>query len=321
MNAIAPKRIRAQAAAWVTDLHGPKRDATLESRVRRWVAADPRHAAAFELATDAWERSAQPAGSPSPPIHLDQLPRRSRLPLYAAAAAVCAILLVTLYFFEDASLRTAPGEQRTVALSDGTEVTLSANTRLRIHYDRNTRFVALERGEALFQVMHHEPRPFVVGIDAHKVIAIGTTFDVRREDGASAAFTVTLVDGRVAVERNEAPNTLPPTSGSGVTVLDVGERLHRAEGSADRLDRPSLERVTAWQKGELIFDDVSLQEAVREFNRYGAARITLVDSASAQYRVGGVFRIGDPGSFALAMTNAYPLRMSRRGQDIVLEPK
>jgi hypothetical protein len=34
-----------------------------------------------------------------------------------------------------------------------------------------------------------------------------------------------------------------------------------------------------------------------------------------------VFRIGDPGSFALAMTNSYPLRMSRRGQDIVLEPK
>jgi transmembrane sensor len=315
------KRIRAQAAVWVTDLHGPKRDAALEFRVRRWIAADPRHAAAFELATNAWERSAQPTGSPSPQIDWEQVPRRSRLPLYAAAGAVCAILLVTLYFLQDTSLRTAPGEQRTVALSDGTEVTLSANTRLTIHYDKDTRFVALEQGEALFQVMHHERRPFVVGIDAHKVIAVGTTFDVRREDGAAAAFTVTLVDGRVAVERNEAPNTLPATSGSGVTVLDVGERLRRAEGSADHLDRPSLERVTAWQKGELIFDDVSLREAVREFNRYGAAQITLAESVSAQYRVGGVFRIGDPGSFALAMTNSYPLRMSLRGRDILLDPK
>lgn len=315
------KRIRAQAALWVTDLHGPKRDAALEARVQRWIAADPRHSAAFELATDAWERSALPAGAPLSQIDWEPVPRRPRLPLYAAAGAVCGILLVTLYFFKDTSLRTEPGEQRTVALSDGTEVTLSANTRLTIHYDKDTRFVALERGEALFQVMHHEPRPFVVGIDAHKVIALGTTFDVRREDGAAAAFTVTLVEGRVAVERNDAPNTLPSTSGSGVTVLDAGERLHRAEGSTDRLDRPSLERVTAWQKGELIFDDVSLREAVTEFNRYGAAQITVADSVAAQYRVGGVFRIGDPSSFALAMTNSYPLRMSRRGQDIVLEPK
>lgn len=315
------KRIRAQAAVWVTDLHGPKRDESLESRVRRWIAANPRHAAAFELATAAWERSGQPAGAISPQIDWERAPRRTRLPLYAAAGTVCTILLVALYFLKDTSLRTAPGEQRTVALSDGTEVTLSANTRLTIHYDKSTRFVALEGGEALFKVMHHEPRPFVVGIDAHKVIAIGTTFDVRREFGAAAAFTVTLVEGRVAVERNEAPNTLPTASGSGVTVLDAGERLHRAEGSADRLDRPSLERVTAWQKGELIFDDVSLQEAVIEFNRYGATQIALATSVSGEYRVGGVFRIGDPSSFALAMTNSYPLRMSRRGLDIVLEPK
>jgi transmembrane sensor len=321
LNAIAPKRIRAQAAAWVTDLHGPKRDAALESRVRRWIAADSRHAAAFELATDAWQRSGQPLGAPLPRIEREPVQRPSRVPLWATAAAVSAVLLVTLYFATDPSLRTGPGEQRTVDLSDGTEVTLSANTRLAIHYDKDTRFVALEQGEALFQVMHQEPRPFVVGIDAHKVIAIGTVFDVRREDGAAAAFTVTLVDGRVAVERQEAPNILPAISGSGVTVLAAGERLHRVEGSVDRLDRPSLERVTAWQKGELIFDDVSLREAVREFNRYGAAQINLADSVAAQYRVGGVFRIGDPGSFALAMTNSYPLRMSRRGRDIVLEPK
>jgi len=47
LNRIAPRRIRVQAALWVTDLHGPNRDAALEARVRRWLTEDPRHAAAF----------------------------------------------------------------------------------------------------------------------------------------------------------------------------------------------------------------------------------------------------------------------------------
>src|ERR1700760_1020761 len=57
LNKIAPRRIRRQAALWVTELHAPGRDAALEAKVRRWLAADPRHAAAFELATEAWQRS------------------------------------------------------------------------------------------------------------------------------------------------------------------------------------------------------------------------------------------------------------------------
>jgi ferric-dicitrate binding protein FerR (iron transport regulator) len=57
LNRIAPRRIRAQAARWVTELHGPDRDAKLETRVKGWIAADPRNAAAFELATEAWQKS------------------------------------------------------------------------------------------------------------------------------------------------------------------------------------------------------------------------------------------------------------------------
>ena len=57
LNSIAPRRIRAQAAVWVTELHGPDRNPALEEKVRRWIAADPRHAAAFELATEAWQRT------------------------------------------------------------------------------------------------------------------------------------------------------------------------------------------------------------------------------------------------------------------------
>src|ERR1700739_3569661 len=68
LDRLAPRHIRVQAALWVTDLHGPGRDADLDARVRRWIAEDPRHAAAFDVAPEAWQRSGNlPAPFPKPP--------------------------------------------------------------------------------------------------------------------------------------------------------------------------------------------------------------------------------------------------------------
>ena len=50
---------RAEAAAWVARLHGPNRTQEVEAGLRRWLADDPEHAAAFELLTDTWEKSAR----------------------------------------------------------------------------------------------------------------------------------------------------------------------------------------------------------------------------------------------------------------------
>jgi len=332
LDAIAPRHIRAQAAVWVTDLHGPQRDAKLEARVRRWLAADPRHAAAFELATDAWQRSGNlPAHLPllevTPPpsarstgsAHSARIPRSARVatthPILAGIAVLSGALLATFYLLNDGTLATGPGEQRTVDLSDGTQVTLNANTRLIVRYDQSARTVALTKGEALFTVAKRQPRPFVVLIGARKIIALGTAFEVRRE---ASDFSVTLIEGRIAVEPLAWPDVLPQNPAPGLTLLQPGERLRVATGAPDRLDLPPVERVTAWQKGQLIFDDASLREAAHEFNRYGAHRLTIAANVPDTYRVGGVFRIGDPDSFAQAMANAYPLRITHRRDEIIL---
>jgi transmembrane sensor len=83
-------------------------------------------------------------------------------------------------------------------------------------------------------------------------------------------------------------------------------------------DSPSIDKITAWQRGQLIFDDMSLSEAAAEFNRYGSNKIAIDGRAVGKLRVGGVFRIGDPSSFAEAMANAYHLRIINRGNTIVL---
>src|SRR6266404_5011132 len=264
MDEEIPRLIRAEAAVCVTRLHGPHRDPTLESGFRRWLAGDPSHAAAFELATDAWQRS----GNVATP-----LPTRSE------------------------QLATGPGEQTILTLSDGTQVTMNANSRVLVQFDSRVRRVVLAEGEASFDVTKHQIRPFTVVIGDRKVVALGTSFMVRRDEPGGNAFTVTLLEGRVAVEPLSLPDILPEQSAA-VRVLRPGERLRFADHSPETVDSPSIERVTAWRRGLLIFDDASLSEAAAEFNRYGPVKIAIGDADIGKIRVGGVFKMGDPADFA-----------------------
>ena len=316
LNEMAPRRIRVQAALWVTELHGPDRNAALEERVRRWIAEDPRHAAAFELATDAWQRSG------NLPAHLLKRTRpRASGKALAGMAILCAALITAVYFLRDGTLVTGPGEQRTIELSDGTQVSLNANSRVIVQFDDLVRKVTLVSGEVLFNVIKHQPRPFVVVIGDKKVIAAGTSFVVRREEPTGSAFAVTLVEGRVAIEPITGPDVLPNERATGLKYLNPGERLRFADDSTEKRDSPSIERVLAWQRGKLIFEDTSLSEAAAEFNRYGSNKITIDGPALGKLRVGGVFRIGDPSSFAQAMATAYHLRIISSGTTIILSDK
>ena len=311
--------------------------------MRRWIAADPRHAAAFELATEAWQRSGDlPTHIPQQTLAAARNRSRSRLlgATLAGAAVLCGLLVAALYYLQDPTLVTGPYEQRTVELADGSQVTLNANTRLRLQYDDRLRKVTLARGEAFFHVAKHASRPFIVVAGNRKVIAMGTSFLVRCEDPGSSAFAVTLVEGRVAVEPIGGPDLLPndsavvdaplATSGIGadavhkaslqgldLEVLNRGERLRFAGDTPGVVDAPSIDKVTAWQRGLLIFDDTTLAAAAAEFNRYGSIKISTT-GAAADYRVSGVYGIGDTASFAQAMSLAYHLNVVNRGAEIIL---
>jgi len=321
LNRIAPRRIRVQAALWVTELHGPDRNAALEAKFKQWLAEDPRNAAAFELATDAWQRSGNLPGSLPLGEAVDRNskePRRVSRPVLAGIAVLMAGLVVAIYLARDNTISTGPGEQRTVALTDGTEVSLNANSRVIVQYDERVRRVTLVRGEALFNVVKHQPRPFVVMAGDRKVVAVGTSFVVRRETASGTGFAVTLIEGRVAVEALSEPDFLPAEGAPDVKLLVPGQRIKFAHNKRDAVDSPNLDKVTAWQRGQLIFDDISMQEAAAEFNGYGSRIIVIDDPSVARLRVGGVYRIADPMSFARSMAATYQLRLADDDRTITL---
>ena len=324
-DALELRAIRAQAAVWVTDLHGPERSPELEAALRRWLAEDPRHGKAFELATEAWQSSGSlPAyldqPRPTTPLTSSFSKRTTRASRYTLAGAVALSLLLaaSFYLLTDPTLSTGYAEHKTVALADGTEVTLNANSRLIVNYTDSSVKSRSPKARLLFNVTKHQSRPFVVVIGNRKVIALGTSFDVRREDKGQPSFTVTLIEGRVAVEPLAGPNIIPVAPVGAITLLTPGQRLHFTPMRPTPWTLPPIDKVTAWQHGQLIFEDTSIREAANEFNRYGKRRLTIESSVSDKIRVGGVFRIGDPESFARAMANAYQLRIIESTDEIKL---
>jgi transmembrane sensor len=297
---IPPERL-AEAGVWIARLHGDERDRDLEDAVRQWLQASPVNARAFELATEVWDDAANLRRLV--PLSVSRPAPRRYVSVALAATlvmALAAVAMLALYLYPD-GVRTGVGEQRMLTLTDGTRVYLNTATHIYIRYDRHSRRVELETGEALFDVAKATDRPFRVTAGDGQVTALGTSFVVRREEQRLA---VTLVDGKVTVNQT--------------FTLTPGERLTLAPGEAARLDMPSLEKATAWRRGQVILDDTPLVAAVAEMNRYSPIKLVIEQPEAATLLISGLFQAGDSASFARAVAATYGLTAVNKGDRIVL---
>lgn len=316
---------RAEAAAWVARLHGPNRTNEVEEGLRRWLADDPDHPLAFEQLTDTWERSTRLRRRPIEHVARWELVgfrlRFSRAVLATLAVAVLAIS-GTVYWMHSDVIATGIGELRTLTLEDGTRVHMNADTRLIVRYGKALRQVRLVSGEAFFEVTHDPQWPFVVSVNGRQIRDLGTEFDVLSERNL---LSVTLVEGKVTVTRSAASempslrggrpaegparsSRAPPVARQPIT-LSPGERLTFDASQVPQIDRPSLDLVTAWERGQVVLDATPLADAVAQMNRYSRTRIIL-GPGMRSIRVSGVFELGDSASFAAALARTYHLSES-----------
>ena len=305
-------RVRAEAAAWVAQIHGEEQSPEGEARLRAWLGESDEHRRAFERLTRTWEQAGKIRLRASQDAVAIEPRRRSRFVPWAAAAAMLVLALgVAVYRLRVDAMVTEVGQQRVSVLPDGTRVTLNTNTRIEVNYDEHARRVRLIRGEAWFEVAKNATWPFLVSVDGEIVRALGTSFIVRRD--GTQGISVTLVEGRVSI----TPIDQKAEPGE-AQVLAPGQRLVLSEHSTSAVDRPDLTRVTAWRHGRVEFDATSLDDAAAEMNRYSKTRIILADADLARLSVGGVFRAGDSEEFVRIVTSAFGLRADRQGRDIVL---
>jgi transmembrane sensor len=287
----------AEAAAWLAILHGPNRTADVEKSFSKWLKASAHHSRAFEEATQIWEDSAR---MPRPTRLIS--PRARTSVAHAALALAAGVVLAigcVLAYFRYSGVSTEIGEQRTLALEDGSRIVLNTATRVVVSYGSEARRVELKSGEALFEVARDPDRPFIVTAGSRQIRALGTAFLVRHE---AQRVTVTMVEGKVAVQQ---ANAQPKTA----TILVAGQRLTVDADAPATVDHPALDRALAWQRREIALDDTPLPEAVAEMNRYSERPLVIERPEAARVHVTGLFRAGDSLSFARAVAEAYRLEV------------
>jgi transmembrane sensor len=77
-------------------------------------------------------------------------------------------------------------------------------------------------------------------------------------------------------------------------------------------------RIYAWHSGRIAFEDVDLEHALIEVNRYTRTPVVLEDPSLGTVRVSGVFRIGETDALLQALETAFGIRAERSGASIKL---
>jgi transmembrane sensor len=245
--------------------------ARASQRFERWVA-EPLNRQAFRDVVATWDAADARALRTLASLvdeHGASLRRRSaakarrRRTSSVLAAATVAILIAFVPTDTRRDGRHVPmtvvtraNEPQEMTLDDGSIVNVAPSTRLTINIDSTHRSMHLTRGRAEFAVAPDPARPFKVTTPTILVVAKGTRFSVHRQDNAS---TVSVSEGVVEVSMRGGGLSVSLPAGEDISIADDGSRL------------ASLDEMSGW----LTLNDVSVGEAVAEFNRANATQIKI----------------------------------------------
>lgn len=301
------QKIEAEAAHWVARFNSRVADRNELQQFFVWKK-DPRHAAAYERLNRHWESAQKLEKDPQIACLVDDAIERTaprpalRRPILWVAGAIVAgaISLGTFLLWPLAiHYETGIGEQRLVRLEDGTSLHLDSASAVDISFSSGHRRVALIRGRALFDVAHDKSRPFDVDAGLATVRALGTRFEIDRQQSDAK---ILLIDGKVWVDAAHCP------SDNCSDQLLPGDMVMAREAGLGVKERGNVEALTSWTTGRLKFEGRSLAAAVDEVNRYAKAPIILEAPNLADESVNGGFAVGDRDAFIRAVTALYPLR-------------
>ncbi|HET9447840.1 MAG TPA: FecR domain-containing protein [Steroidobacteraceae bacterium] len=219
--------------------------------------------------------------------------------------AIVALAVKVTWF--DHTMRTEASEWRSVQLADGSSVNAAPYTRLHHDIGDDERLITLEQGSAVFRVAQDPARPFLVDTGVVVVKAIGTEFGVEHHDGA---VTITVSEGSVAVLSGpDAAEAFASVS------LEIDEQLTVSREGKSEFTQVNGDEYLQWGRGVLHFNSGNeVRHAVDRFNRSNETKI-VVDEATGEMQIRGVFELNDPETFARAVQTASRGALVREGPE------
>lgn len=267
------------------------------------------------------EEEGIPLPRPAQPVQEHARAASRRTLLKAAAVAAVALgsgivwqaLRVGAPSASAITYETAVGQTDSITLTDGSRVLLGPDSRITVAegYGQSSRDLELT-GEARFQVIHDDARPFTVLAGTARIEDLGTVFTVRAAGDGEVRVVVTEGSVRLAAATAAV--------GSGV-VLNVGDR-GRIAGDGAPVAEPAaaVETDLAWTRGRLVFEDASMARVTADLRRWYGVELRIDDPALAALTVRTEFAGESVDEVLRVIGLALGAEVEMRGDTAVMTP-
>jgi transmembrane sensor len=202
-------------------------------------------------------------------------------PLAAALTGATLVVIGGLRAGREQRLTTPVGGYTQAALPDKSVAELNTNSQIRYSFDEEFRPVTLASGEAHFKVAPDaDRRPFFVFAGSMGGAATdGAELTVRVRGPQNVEMLVSA--GSVTwVSEDRAVKSI--TVRAGELAVQDRKALH-----VRKIDAREMSARQSWRQGVLTFSNITLTEAVAEFNRYNEEPIVIADPSIANIRISG----------------------------------
>ncbi|RBL91127.1 FecR family protein [Chitinophaga flava] len=233
-------------------------------------------------------------------------------PYFRVAAAVVCILLGTYVAWiwnhnrthQDFMVTTQRGELKKIVLPDSSVVWMNTATTLRYNNRRN---VDLLDGEAYFEVLHDDDRPFTVTTNSGLLITdIGTSFNIssyKQQDEER----VGVVCGLVSVSNDKYK----------ADTVTAGQMITSRRNSSQLVLKTYALAQADWRSGTVMLSDVSFEELRQVLERTYTCTIVFDAPSLATCRITTTFKPVEDISHTLnALKLIYGITWKKSGDTI-----
>lgn len=249
----------------------------------------------------------------------------NRLYRMAAAILVGALLLVSGYefFYRPASsasmLQVVATDKvlNTVALPDGTFVSLNSNTKISYpeKFSGKNREVTIE-GEAFFEVKPDKNKPFIIHAGKAQIRVLGTSFSVSAYP-ATKQVEVIVQTGKVQVVNKTSEklqtDELILTPGDKGTLVYASNTMQKTTNQDPNF--------IAWKTHNLTFKATSLREVIENLEKVYKVNIRLADPKLNELLLTAQFN-DYPLDFILkVIENTFPIEIQEIDGQYVLKAR
>ena len=320
-----------------------KMDRTLTSdeelRFKEWLKEDKSHQPMLFKMAALWDKMSELKRLSKlfpEPSELERSSKGNRITHWPMnlAASVLLVLFVGIVSMGDSfksltnsnrlvysiTYETQIGENRIIYLPDNTKISLNTDSQVSVEYYEDYRVLKLKRGELHVQVAHDKSRPLSVLANNKVIQAVGTAFNVQKNH-----FDIELIvtEGKVIIGQFDPLQPFEEdvlNISSDAIAVTKGEyiSLGLVKNKPQKIDSRTLSDNLSWQKGNLVFNGETLEEALKEVSRYTSVKFIIRGDDLKNIKIAGRFKTGDIDGLIRALSGNFNIKTERVGDESIV---